>query len=84
MLAYRIGDSTTNIISPLMTYFPIIVAFAAKYKRDNDEMGVGTIVSMMVPYSVAFLIGWIVLFILWSYLGIPIGPGATSTYIMGA
>jgi len=83
MLAYRIGDSTTNIISPLMSYFPIIVAFAVKYKRKGEDLGVGTIISMMLPYSVIFLIGWIVLFVAWSMLGLPIGPGASTAYIMG-
>ncbi|GLI56387.1 aminobenzoyl-glutamate transporter [Propionigenium maris DSM 9537] len=83
MLAYRIGDSTTNIISPLMSYFPIIVAFAVKYKRKGEDLGVGTLVSMMLPYSVVFLGGWIVLFVVWSLLGIPIGPGTATTYIMG-
>lgn len=74
-LAYRIGDSTTNIISPLMTYFPIIVGFAAKYAEKEDEMGVGTIIAMMLPYSIVFLIGWTIMFIAWSYSGLPIGPG---------
>lgn len=74
-LAYRIGDSTTNIISPLMSYFPIIVGFAAKYETKEGSMGIGTIIAMMLPYSIVFLIGWTIMFIAWSYLGIPIGPG---------
>ncbi|MEG0730650.1 MAG: AbgT family transporter, partial [Cetobacterium sp.] len=76
-LAYRIGDSTTNIISPLMTYFPIIVAFAAKYAKKDEDMGVGTIIAMMLPYSIIFLIGWTAMFIAWTYLGLPIGPGVS-------
>lgn len=74
-LAYRIGDSATNIISPLMSYFPIIVGFASKYEEKEGSMGIGTIIAMMLPYSLVFLIGWSILFIAWTYLGIPIGPG---------
>ncbi|MGL4253869.1 MAG: AbgT family transporter [Fusobacteriaceae bacterium] len=74
-LAYRIGDSTTNIISPLMTYFPIIVGFASKYAEKDDDMGVGTIIAMMLPYSILFLIAWSIMFVIWSYTGLPIGPG---------
>jgi len=71
--AYRIGDSTTNIISPLMTYFAMIVVFAKKYDKDS---GLGTLISTMVPYSVVFLIGWIILMAIWYFLGLPLGPGA--------
>ena len=74
-LAYRIGDSTTNIISPLMSYFPIIVGFAAKYSKNEEDMGMGTIIAMMLPYSMAFLFAWTGLFLIWTFLGIPIGPG---------
>ncbi|WP_130805478.1 AbgT family transporter [Senegalia massiliensis] len=72
-LAYRIGDSTTNIISPLMTYFAVIVVFAQKYDEDT---GIGTLISTMVPYSIVFLLGWTVLLAVWYMLGIPIGPEA--------
>ncbi len=74
-LAYRIGDSTTNIISPLMSYFPIIVGFASKYEEKEGSMGIGTIIAMMLPYSIAFLISWTIMFVAWTYLGLPIGPG---------
>lgn len=69
-MAYRIGDSTTNIISPLMTYFALIVSFSEKYDK---ESGVGTMISTMVPYSIAFLIGWAILLIVWFSLGLPLG-----------
>ncbi len=72
-LAYRIGDSVTNIISPLMPYFAIIIAFAQKYQKD---IGLGTLIAVMVPYSMVFLMGWILLMVVWSLLGLPIGPGA--------
>src|SRR5690606_27286813 len=54
-LAYRVGDSTTNIITPLLPYFPVVIAFAQKYHR---RAGIGTLISTMRPYSVAFLIAW--------------------------
>ncbi|MEM1116229.1 MAG: AbgT family transporter [Bacteroidota bacterium] len=78
--AYRIGDSTTNIITPMMSYFGLILAFAAKYDR---KMGIGTIIATMLPYSILFLIGWIVLFYLWVFvLGLPVGPEAPTYYTM--
>lgn len=75
-VAYRIGDSTTNIISPLMSYFAMIVVFAQKYDK---KAGIGTIISTMVPYSAIFLIGWIVLLAIWMMIGLPLGPGAPIT-----
>lgn len=71
-MAYRIGDSTTNIISPLMSYFALIVAFIAKYDEDAKA---GTLVSMMLPYSIFLLLGWIVLLIIFFIFKIPLGPG---------
>ena len=73
-IAYRIGDSTTNIISPLMSYFALIVTFAGKYDEDS---GIGTLISTMVPYSIVFLIGWSLLLIVWYIFGWPIGPGGS-------
>lgn len=72
-LAYRIGDSSTNIITPLMSYFAVIVVFAQKYDKDT---GIGTLISTMIPYSFVFLTGWVILLIVWYLLGLPIGPGA--------
>jgi aminobenzoyl-glutamate transport protein len=71
--AFRIGDSTTNIITPLMPYFPVILAFARKYEPD---LQLGTLISSMLPYSVAFAIAWSLQLILWFLLGWPLGPGA--------
>lgn len=71
--AYRIGDSTTNIITPLMPYFPVVVAFGQRYDKN---LGIGTLMSLMLPYSLAFLLGWSVLFVVWYLLGLPLGPGA--------
>ncbi|MFW7381698.1 MAG: AbgT family transporter [Oligoflexus sp.] len=76
--AYRIGDSTTNIITPMMSYFGLILAFAHRFDR---RIGVGTIISTMLPYSLVFLIGWVALFYVWVFLlGMPVGPGA-ATYL---
>ena len=73
--AYRIGDSTTNIITPLMPYLPIVLAFGQKYDKN---LGLGTLISLMLPYSIAFLLGWLILFVIWFVFGLPWGPGATS------
>lgn len=75
--AYRIGDSSTNIITPLMPYFPLVVVFAKKYVKNT---GIGTIVSLMLPYSVAFLISWIIFLMIYWALGIPLGIQAPYTY----
>jgi aminobenzoyl-glutamate transport protein len=76
--AYRIGDSTTNIITPMMSYFGLILAFAARYDR---SIGIGTIVATMLPYTLFFLVGWITLFMVWVFvLGLPVGPATTTFY----
>lgn len=80
-IVYRIGDSVTNIISPMMSYFALIVAFMQKYQKDA---GIGTIIATMLPYSIAFLVIWTILLIIWLWLGIPIGPDAPLDYIMGS
>jgi aminobenzoyl-glutamate transport protein len=72
-IAYRIGDSSTNIITPLMPYFGVVVAFAQKYDKN---IGIGTIIAMMLPFSIAFLFSWSILLIIWIFLGWPLGPGA--------
>lgn len=72
-VAYRVGDSVTNIISPMMSYFALIVAFMQRYDK---KAGIGTIVSSMLPYSIVFFIGWSILLMIWIWLGLPIGPGA--------
>ncbi len=71
--AYRIGDSTTNIITPLMSYFAMIVVFANRY---DEESGLGTLISTMLPYTGAFLLAWSILISIWYFLGLPLGPGA--------
>jgi aminobenzoyl-glutamate transport protein len=73
LAAYRVGDSPTNVITPLMAYFPLIVVFAQRYRKDA---GIGTVVSMMLPYVVVLSIGWTLFFVAWYLIGIPLGPGA--------
>lgn len=70
--AYRIGDSVTNVITPLNPYMVIILALVQKYARGS---GLGTIIALMVPYTVAFTVVWMVLLLVWLMLGIPLGPG---------
>ena len=72
-MAYRVGDSVTNIISPMMSYFALIVAFIQRYDR---KAGIGTVISTMLPYSIVFLIGWSILLAIWVAFELPIGPGA--------
>lgn len=78
---YRIGDSVINIVSPLMAYFPLIVAFAQKYE---PKAGIGTLMALMMPYSIAFFVGWTLFLIVWFYFGLPLGPGAELFYQMPA
>ncbi len=79
--AYRVGDSSTNMITPLMQYFPVIIAFAMKYDR---KAGIGTLISSMLPFSVAFIISWGLMFAAWILLDLPLGPGAPLQYVPGA
>jgi len=77
--AYRIGDSSTNVISPMMSYFALIIAFMQRYR---DTAGIGTLVATMLPYSVTFIAGWTLLLTVWILLGVPVGPGA-GLYLEG-
>lgn len=72
-IVYRIGDSTTNAITPIYPYIPIAIGMAKKYDKN---FGIGSLISMMLPYSIAFLLGWIVQLIIWVVFNLPIGPGA--------
>jgi aminobenzoyl-glutamate transport protein len=79
--AYRIGDSVTNVISPMMSYFALIIAFVQRYVA---KAGIGTLVSLMLPYSLTFMAGWSLLFIAWLLLGWPVGPGAPTSLAVGS
>lgn len=73
LMAYRIADSSTNIISPLMPYFPMVLMFIQRYDKKS---GLGTLISMMISYTIAFLLAWTVLLVIWYLIGLPLGPGA--------
>ena len=75
--AYRIGDSSTNIITPLMPYFPLVVVFCQRYVKNT---GIGTVTAMMLPYSVAFLISWTIFLLLYWAAGIPLGLQSSYIY----
>lgn len=68
--AFRIGDSVTNVITPMMSYFALIVTYAQNYDEKN---GIGTIISLMIPYTVVFMLVWAVMMTIWMLLGIPVG-----------
>lgn len=76
-LAYRVGDSVTNVIAPMMAYFAMIVAFMERYDK---KAGIGTIIATMLPYTIAFLLFWLLLLIIWILAELPIGPGAPLFY----
>lgn len=75
--AYRIGDSSTNIITPLMPYFPLVVVFCQRYVK---SAGIGTLTAMMLPFSISFLIVWTVFLMAYWALGFPLGLGASYSY----
>jgi aminobenzoyl-glutamate transport protein len=76
-VVYRIGDSVTNIISPMMSFFALIIAFIQKYEK---KAGIGTVIATMLPYTFAFFIVWTILLVIWLLLGLPLGPGAGIYY----
>lgn len=75
--AYRVGDSTTNIITPLMPYFPLVVTFAQRYVK---KTGIGTLTALMLPYSVSFLVLWTLYLLAFWGLGFPLGIGSAYSY----
>lgn len=75
--AYRVADSSTNILSPLMTYFALIIAVAQKYDK---RVGIGSLISVMLPYSLAFMAVWTLMTMGWMGLDLPLGPNAPVFY----
>ena len=73
------GDAFTNIITPLMPYFPLVIVFGQKYQKD---LGIGTLIGAMLPYSIAFGIASTIVLIAWVLLGLPLGPGAPLEYVV--
>jgi aminobenzoyl-glutamate transport protein len=76
-VVYRIGDSVSNVISPMMSFFALIIAFIQKYEK---KAGIGTVIATMLPYSIAFFIVWTFLLVIWLWLGLPLGPNAGIFY----
>ena len=77
--AYRVGDGATNIITPLMVYFPLILVFAKRWQKD---FGIGSLTAMMLPYSLWMLVTGVILMVVWIALGIDLGPGAPIGYVL--
>ena len=75
--AYRVGDSSTNIITPLMPYFPLIVVYCQRYVKDT---GIGTVVALMLPFSLAFLIAWTAFLLAYWGFGLPLGLQSSYAY----
>ena len=75
--AYRVGDSSTNIITPLMPYFPLVVVYCQRYVKNT---GIGTLAAMMLPYSLWFLVTWTIFLLIYYAIGIPLGFAASYTY----
>ena len=75
--AYRVGDSSTNIITPLMPYFPLVVVYCQRYVKNT---GIGTLAAMMLPYSLWFLVTWTTFLLIYYAIGIPLGFAASYTY----
>ncbi|MFZ5720822.1 MAG: AbgT family transporter [Pseudomonadota bacterium] len=77
--AYRVGDGATNIITPLMVYFPLILIFCQRWQKD---FGIGSLAAMMIPYSVGLLVTGLILVVAWIGLGVPLGPDAPIGYVL--
>jgi aminobenzoyl-glutamate transport protein len=75
--AYRVGDSCTNIVTPMMPYFPLVVVFCQRYVKGT---GIGTLTSLMLPYSLSFLVLWTIFLLVYWKLGIPLGVAAPYEY----
>jgi len=75
---YRIGDSVTNLISPMMSFFALIIVYFEKY---DSKSGIGSLMATMLPYSIAFFIAWSLLMIVWILIGLPLGPDAWLYYV---
>ena len=76
--AYRVGDSVTNIVAPLNPYVVIVLVYMQRYQ---PKAGIGSLISLMLPYALAFGLAWSVLLTLWMLIGVPLGPGHSSLFI---
>ena len=75
--AYRVGDSSTNIITPLMPYFPLVVVYCQRYVKGT---GIGTLTALMLPYSMSFLVLWTIFLLIYFAIGLPLGIQSSYTY----
>jgi aminobenzoyl-glutamate transport protein len=75
--AYRVGDSSTNIITPLMPYFPLVVVYCQRYVKST---GIGTLTALMLPYSMSFLVLWTAFLLIYFAIGLPLGIQSSYTY----
>jgi aminobenzoyl-glutamate transport protein len=76
-MAFRIGDSTTNIVSPLSAYLPMLLGLLEKYRNKDQEIGIGSAISLMLPYSLTLLVFWTLYLGVWLLLGLDPGPGVS-------
>ena len=76
-MLFRMGDSPSNIITPMSPYFALALTFLQRY---YSRSGIGTLMSLALPYATAMLIGWFLFFVAWWLLGIPLGPGTPMDY----
>ncbi len=76
--AYRMGDSVTNPITPLLVYFPLVLAFCQRWV---PNFGIGSLIAAMLPYSLAFLVSGLLMTLAWVFLDLPVGPGATVDFV---
>ena len=82
-VAYRIGDSSTNIISPLSYYLPVMLGLLEQYKpKEDTKVGIGTVISLAMPYSLFYLAGFTLLLVVWYLLGLPLGPATPVALAM--
>jgi aminobenzoyl-glutamate transport protein len=72
LAAFRVGDSPTNVVNPIMPYFALVVVFMQRYDK---HVGIGTLISLMLPYAIVLTIAWTLFFVAWYLIGIPLGPG---------
>ena len=79
--AYRVGDGATNIITPLMVYFPLVLTFCQRW---NKEFGLGSLTAVMLPFSIGILLSGLLLTFGWIALDLPLGPGASTSYALPA
>ena len=77
-MAYRIADSAIDLISPLSAYIPVVLGMMEKYKNKGQKLGIGTVISLSMPYSMMIFVFWIIVYSVWLFLDLPLGPGVSA------